>query len=79
MLSHDQQYIIPSGKPRPLLISYTLAVHVGVKAMYFNLSGIFFNHTITSAEMSSNSIITGAVVSQKFKVVTFCMIDLLFT
>jgi len=50
--------------------------HVGVKAMFFNLSEIFLNYTITSAEMSSNSIITAAVVSQKFKVVTFCIIDL---
>lgn len=43
----------------------------GVKAMYFNLSGIFTNHTVTAAEMSSNSIVTAAIVSQKFKVVTF--------
>ena len=40
--------------------------------MYFNLSGIFLKYTITSAEMSSNSIITAAIVSQKFKVLTFC-------
>lgn len=40
----------------------------GIKAMYFNLSEIFSNHTITSAEMSSSNIVTAAVVSQKFKV-----------
>lgn len=59
MLSHDQHYIIPSG----------------VKAMYFNLSGIFSNNTVTSAEMNSNSIITAAVVSQKFKVLTVVFTD----
>ena len=42
----------------------------GVKALYFNLSEVFSNHTVTSSEMSSNSIVTAAVVSQKFKVVT---------
>ena len=40
----------------------------GVKAMYFNLSGIFSNDTVTSAEMSNNGIVTAAVISQKFKV-----------
>ena len=48
----------------------------GVKAMYFNLSGIFSNNTVTSAEMNSNSIITAAVVSQKFKVVTLCKLSI---
>lgn len=45
--------------------------------MFFNLSRIFPNHTITSAEMSSNSIVTAAIVSQKYKVMmTFCKSDL---
>ncbi|XP_065898347.1 N-acetylglucosamine-1-phosphotransferase subunits alpha/beta-like [Dysidea avara] len=54
MLSHDQHYIIPTG----------------VRAAYFNLSNLFYNHTLSTAEMTQNGVVVSAIVSQKFMVLT---------
>jgi len=57
MLSHDQHYIIPTG----------------VRATYFNLSDVFHNHTLSTAEMSQNEVVVSAIVSQKFMVIYLCV------
>ena len=72
MLSHDQHYIIPTGELYPLLLQMTMSP-TGVRAAYFNLSNLFYNHTLSTAEMTQNGVVVSAIVSQKFMVIFLCV------
>ncbi len=52
---------------RPEKVGGNYIIPLGTTAMFFNLTDLFYNGTITSAEHTSAKVIRTAVVAQKYK------------